>query len=116
MAAGREVDRCPVADGGEGTSEALRGALGGAVVEIDAHDPLDRPIRAGFSLLSDGETAVVDAAAASGLSLVAPAERDPEAASTRGTGEMLVAEARRAGRVWLGVGGSATTAGGRDAE
>lgn len=114
-AAGLEVDRCPVADGGEGTSETLRAALGGETVEVDAHDPLGRPIRARLSLLRNGETAVIDTAAASGLGLLAPDERDPEAASTTGTGELIAAAAQRASRIWLGVGGSATTDGGRGA-
>lgn len=114
-ALGYDADRCPVADGGEGTSEALREALGGERVEVGAHDPLGGPIRAGFSLIGDAKTAVVDMAAASGLTLLAPEEIDPEAASTRGTGEMIVAAAQRAERIWLGVGGSATTDGGRGA-
>jgi glycerate 2-kinase len=114
-AAGIEADRCPVADGGEGTTETLRAALGGEPIEVDVHDPLGRPLRAGFALLADGQTAVIDTAAASGLALLAAGERDPEAVSTRGTGEMIVAATRRAERVWLGIGGSATTDGGRGA-
>jgi glycerate kinase len=114
-AEGLEVDRCPVADGGEGTSETLRSALGGETVEIDVHDPLGRPIRADFTLLADGETAVVDTAAASGIGLLSPEELDAEAATTTGTGELIAAAAQRAKRIWLGVGGSATTDGGRGA-
>jgi glycerate 2-kinase len=114
-AAGLEVDRCPVADGGEGTSETLRAALGGETVEVDVHDPLGRPIRASFTLLADGETAVVDTAAASGMGLLSAEELDAEAATTTGTGELIAAAALRAKRIWLGVGGSATTDGGRGA-
>jgi glycerate 2-kinase len=110
-----EVDRCPVADGGEGTSETLRAALGGEAVEVDVHDPLGRAIRATFSLLTDGKTAVVDTAAASGIELLSPEELDAEAATTTGTGELIAAAAQRAKRIWLGVGGSATTDGGRGA-
>jgi glycerate kinase len=113
--AGLEVDRCPVADGGEGTSETLRAALGGETVEVIVHDPLGRPIDASFTLLADGETAVVDTAAASGMVLLSPEELDAEAATTTGTGELIAAAAQRAKRIWLGVGGSATTDGGRGA-
>ena len=111
---GHAVDRCPLADGGEGTADALRGALGGRHVAADAHDPLGRPIGSSFVLLGDG-SAVVDTAAASGLELIAPGERDPEAASTRGTGELIVAAARGAPLVLVGIGGSATTDGGAGA-
>jgi glycerate kinase len=113
LAGGAEADLCPVADGGEGTAEAVRAALGGTVRRAPAHDPLGRPIEAGFVLVGDGATAVIDTAAASGLPLVAAAERDAEAASTYGTGE-LIAAAIEAGarRVVLAAGGSATTDGG----
>ncbi len=114
-AVGLEVDRCPVADGGEGTSETLGAALGGETVEVDVQDPLGRPIRASFTLLADGETAVLDTAAASGMGLLSAEELDAEAATTTGTGELIAAGAQRANRIWLGIGGSATTDGGRGA-
>lgn len=113
--AGYAVDPCPLADGGEGTADAMRAALGGERVGADAHDPLGRPIRASFALLGDGDTAVVETAAASGLGLLVPSERDPESASTRGTGELIVAASRRATRVLVGIGGSATVDGGSGA-
>ncbi len=115
-AAGSEADRCPVADGGEGTTEVLLGALGGERRTARVHDPLRRPIEASFGLLGDGETAIVEAAQASGLPLLAPEERDPERADTYGTGELIAAAfATGASRVLLAVGGSATTDGGRGA-
>jgi glycerate kinase len=115
-AAGWEADRCPIADGGEGTLEVLLGALGGEVVEADPHDPLGRPLRARFALLRDGAVALVEAAAASGLGLVAEEERDAEAASTAGTGELIAAAIEAGAReVLVAVGGSATTDGGRGA-
>jgi glycerate kinase len=106
-------DLCPVADGGEGTAAVVLVALGGETAGADAHDPLGRPVRAGFVLVEDGGTAVVEVAAASGLGLVEEAERDAEAASTYGTGE-LVAAAIDAGAsvVLLAAGGSGTTDGG----
>ncbi|HVO55212.1 MAG TPA: glycerate kinase [Solirubrobacterales bacterium] len=114
--AGAAADLCPVADGGEGTAQALRAALGGETRQAPAHDPLGRSLEAEYVLLADGETAVVDTAAASGLPLLTAAERDAEAASSRGTGELIAAAIEAgAGRVILAAGGSATTDGGRGA-
>src|SRR5215210_5637143 len=86
-------DLCPVADGGEGTLEVLLTALGGETAGTTAGDPLGRPVQAGFALIEDGGTAIVEVAEASGLHRVAPAERDAVAASTYGTGELIVAAA-----------------------
>ena len=111
---GWEVDRCPVADGGEGTMGVLVEALGGELVAARASDPLGRPLDCHFGLA--GETAIVETARASGLSLVAPEERDPWCASTRGTGELIAAAAAAGAReILVAVGGSATTDGGRGA-
>ncbi len=113
-AAGRPVDLCPVADGGEGTLEALLPAVEGELRTITVSDPLGRSIEASFAL-GDG-VAVVETAAASGLDLVEPGERDALAASTAGTGELIVAAVDAGARtVYLGVGGSATTDGGAGA-
>jgi glycerate kinase len=111
--AGLQADRCPVADGGEGTMGVLLERLGGELVEVSASDPLGRPISAGFALLGDGATALVEVAAASGLYLVAPSERDAEAASSAGTGELIAAAIEvGATHVLVAAGGSATTDGG----
>jgi len=110
-----EAERCPVADGGEGTMEVLLGALGGERRRAAVHDPLRRPLEASFGLLGDGGTAIVETAQASGLPLVAKAERDPERADTFGTGELIAAAAAGARRVLLAVGGSASTDGGAGA-
>jgi glycerate kinase len=116
VAAGWEADRCPIADGGEGTLEVLLGARGGEVFEVDAHDPLGRPVRARFGRLGDGAVAVVEVAAASGLGLVAEGERDAVAASSAGTGELIAAAVAGGAReVLVAAGGSATTDGGRGA-
>src|SRR4051794_22537763 len=69
-------DLCPVADGGEGTLEVLLAALGGETAGARATDPLGRPINAGFALIEDGGTAIVEVAEASGLHRVADDERD----------------------------------------
>lgn len=108
-------DLCPVADGGEGTLEVLLTALGGETGGARVHDPLGRPINAGFGLLEDG-AAVVEVAAAGGLGLVAEAERDAWTATSYGTGELIVAAARTGAPVVLvAAGGSATTDGGAGA-
>ena len=109
----RPPDLSPVADGGEGTLEILLTALGGETGGARVRDPLGREIGAGFALLEDGATAVVETAAASGLGLIAPGERDAWTASTYGTGELIVAAARAGAPVVLvAAGGSATTDGG----
>lgn len=114
--AGAEADVCPVADGGEGTLDVLLGTCGGTRIEIDAHDPLRRPMRACFGLLGDGETGVVEVAAASGLPLLSPRELDPERADTFGSGELIAAAIGAGAKtVLVAAGGSATTDGGRGA-
>ena len=84
-------DLCPVADGGDGTMEVLLTALGGETAAARVHDPLGREVDAGYALIEDGATAVIEMARASGLALVKPDERDAVAASTRGTGELIAA-------------------------
>ena len=113
---GREALELPVADGGEGTMDALLAALGGERRPATVTDPLGRPVRAHYGLVEGGATAIVEMAQASGLGLVAEDERDAWTASTRGTGE-LIAAAVGAGAetVLVAVGGSATTDGGAGA-
>jgi glycerate kinase len=113
---GVPVDLCPVADGGEGTMEVLVTALGGETRGAEVSDPLGRPARAGFALIEEGGTAIVEMAAASGLGRVAEDERDAEAASTAGTGELILAAIEEGAQVVVvGAGGSATTDGGEGA-
>lgn len=109
------LDLAPMADGGPGTVEALVEAAGGELKEITAQDALGRPVRAAWGLLPGG-TAVVEMAAASGLSLLKERELDPRRASTYGTGQ-LIGAALDAGcrRIIVGVGGSATNDGGAGA-
>lgn len=115
-AAGRAAEELPVADGGEGTIDALLSTLEGEERSAQVSDPLGRPVEAAFALIDGGLTGIVEMARASGLGLVAEDERDAWAASTRGTGE-LIAAAVEAGaeRVIVTVGGSATTDGGTGA-
>jgi len=111
---GQPAQPCPVADGGEGTLVALAPALGLSLVTVAATDPLGRPREAAFGI-ADG-VAVVETAAASGLGLVQEAERDPIAASTYGTGQLLAAAVESGARsIHLAVGGSGTTDGGTGA-
>lgn len=108
-----QAELCPVADGGEGTAHALLDAWGGEWVPADATDPLGRPLAARYALLGDGNRAVVEVAAASGLRLLTDQERDPVGATSRGTGELIAdAISKGAETVYVACGGSATTDGG----
>ena len=113
-AAGHDVDLCPIADGGEGTLVALAPALGLSLATATVTNPLGREIDADFAV-GDG-VGVVEMAAASGLGLVGEDERDALAATTFGTGELILAAIDAGARVvYVGVGGSATTDGGTGA-
>lgn len=103
----------PLADGGEGTVEALVNATGGEIKTCLVRDPLGRPVEASWGLLGDGKTAVIEMASASGLYLLSREERNPLFTSTYGTGE-LIREALDSGcqKVVIGIGGSATNDGG----
>jgi glycerate kinase len=107
---GADVDRCPVADGGEGTVAALVAATGGRVEIRRVTGPLpEMKLDAAFGVLGGGHTAVVEMAAASGLALLRPEDRDPLNTTTFGTGELLLAAASLGVReIILGIGGSAT--------
>lgn len=104
-----EVVKVNVADGGEGTMDALRSTLGGQWVTVAAADPLGRPRNVSYVVLGDGNTAVIEMSAASGLPLLELQERNPMLTSTFGTGEMIVdALSRGCRRFLVGIGGSAT--------
>ena len=104
-----EVAKVDVADGGEGTMDALRRTLGGEKISIEVADPLGRPIQASYVILEDGVTAVLEMAVASGLPLLAPAERNPLRTSTFGTGQLIADALKKGCRKFLvGIGGSAT--------
>ncbi|HET8784003.1 MAG TPA: glycerate kinase [Candidatus Limnocylindrales bacterium] len=109
-----DVVLCPLADGGEGTLAAIEAAGGWTTKTARVRDPLQRPIEARWLLSADGQRAVVEMAEASGLSRVAPGDRDAVAATSVGTGELIGAAIDAGARhVTLGIGGSATTDGGR---
>lgn len=107
-----EIALCPMADGGEGTVDAVLAAAGGERRELSVMGPLATPVNAHWGWLGDG-TAVIEMAAASGLHWVPSAQRDARVTSSYGTGELITA-ALDAGatRIILGLGGSATNDGG----
>lgn len=111
-----EIVSIPIADGGEGTVDALTSATGGEVKHIRANDPLMRQIDSFYGVVGDGSTAVIEMAAASGLVLLSDDERNPLVTTTHGTGELLSA-AVDAGvtKIVIGIGGSATNDGGSGA-
>ena len=109
------IEVVPMADGGEGTMDAVVGAMGGRVRPATVSGPLGDPVEAAYGLVRDGQGtgAVVEMALASGLGLLAEARRRPGRTSTRGTGELMVrAMEEGASRVLVCLGGSATNDGG----
>lgn len=106
---GADIVSIPMADGGEGTLEALTAATSGKVIISKTFDPLMRPIEAKYAILGDGKTAVIELAQASGLELLKPEERNPMPAHTFGTG-VLIREAFDKGcrKFIICIGGSAT--------
>ena len=110
---GAEIVETPVADGGEGTMEAIHAARGGEWIGLDARDPLGRLVSARYLWLADDSTAVIEMCEASGMRHLKAEERNPLAASTFGTGEIIrAAMDRGATRIVAGLGGSATNDGG----
>lgn len=103
----------PMADGGEGTVDALLAALGGELVTVRATGPMGRPVDAAYGWVADERLAIIEVAAAVGIDLVPVADRDPWRASSTGVGEMLVdALDRGARRLVVGLGGTVTNDGG----
>src|SRR2546428_402390 len=107
---GAEIVEVPVGDGGEGTVEAMVRATGGRQVGVRVAGPLGQPVEATYGILGDGQTALVEMAAASGLGLVPPARRDPRRTTSIGTGELIrAALAARPARLIIGIGGRRPT-------
>lgn len=103
-----KVVQVPVSDGGEGFMEAFQAAMGGKLVEVNVKDPLMRPIVAQY--LVQGDTAVIEIAKASGLTLLSPEERNPMVATSYGTGQLVVDAVRKGCKhIIVGLGGSATS-------
>ena len=108
-----EVVVRPLADGGEGTVEALAAGMGGSIRVVDVEGPLGETVKCAYGVIEESKTAVIEMAAASGLTLVPPALRDPMNTSTYGVGQ-VIADAMELGcrRFIVGIGGSATNDGG----
>lgn len=105
--------KLPMADGGEGTVDSMVAATGGEIVRAEVTGPLGQPVQAFYGLLGEGETAVIEMAAASGLHLAPKAQRDPRMTTSYGTGELILAALERGVKaIILGIGGSATNDGG----
>ncbi|TYS18463.1 glycerate kinase [Rossellomorea vietnamensis] len=108
-----EFVKVPMADGGEGTVQSLVEATGGKIEHATVTGPLGDKVMAFYGLLGDGQTAVIEMAAASGLELVPITKRDPMTATTFGTGELIsIALDKGVERIIIGIGGSATNDGG----
>ncbi len=104
-----DIRKVSIADGGEGTAEALVESLGGEWIHLTVGDPLGRPIEARYGLIEEGRCAVVEMAVASGLPLLSPSERNPLRTSTIGTGALIADAIERGSRRFLvAIGGSAT--------
>lgn len=107
------VTKVPLADGGEGTVDALVRATRGRTIDLEVEGPLGRPVEARYGILGDGRTAVIEMASASGHAHIPPGQKDPSKTHTRGTGQLLKAAiAEGCTKVILGIGGSATNDGG----
>ena len=108
-----DIEIVPMADGGEGTAEAICEARGCSWVECKAHDPLGREIDARYGWIEQGKLAVMEMSEAAGMRRLSETERDPVRATTFGVGEMILDATRRgANEIILGLGGSGTNDGG----
>lgn len=108
-----KVVKLPMADGGEGTVDALVLSTGGRKIRVKVRNPLGREITAEYGILGDGQTAVIEMASASGLTLIRPDERNPMRTTTYGTGQLIAyAVDKGCRRFIIGLGGSATNDGG----
>ncbi|WP_087016560.1 glycerate kinase [Thaumasiovibrio subtropicus] len=108
-----EYLKLPMADGGEGTVQSLVDASGGEIIHCEVTGPLGNKVEAFYGLMGEGETAVIEMAAASGIHLVTPEQRNPLITTTFGTGELIKAALDRGVKhIIVGIGGSATNDGG----
>jgi glycerate kinase len=108
-----EIDIAPMADGGEGTAEAICDALGGSWLKCEAHDPLGREIEARYGWVDKNKIAVMEMSEAAGMRRLTRKELNPAIATSFGVGEMLLDAAQRGAKeIIIGLGGSATNDGG----
>lgn len=108
-----EYIKLPMADGGEGTVQSLVDASSGRIIECTVTGPLGEQVNGFFGLMGDGKTAIIEMAAASGLHLVSPEQRNPMLTTSFGTGELILAALDKGvEHIIVGIGGSATNDGG----
>ena len=108
-----EVSVCPLADGGEGTMEAIVMANGGKICEVDVGNPFGKKIKAAYGILPQRKIAIIEMATAAGLMLIPLEERNPLYTTTYGVGELILdAIAKGCRKFIVGIGGSATNDGG----
>ncbi|PSW73817.1 glycerate kinase [Photobacterium sp. GB-50] len=108
-----EYIKLPMADGGEGTVQSLVDASNGRIIECTVTGPLGEQVNGFFGLMGDGKTAIIEMAAASGLHLVSPEQRNPMLTTSFGTGELILAALDKGvEHIIVGIGGSATNDGG----
>ena len=108
-----EIFTCPMADGGEGTAEAVTGALGGQMTSVTVTGPLGKPVTAQYGYVKEKGLAVVEMSSAAGITLVTEQERNPLFTTTYGVGEIILDAISKGCRSFLvGIGGSATNDGG----
>ena len=110
---GANIQKIPLADGGEGTAQALTAAAGGVFITASVTGPLGNTVESGFGLIEEGRVAVLDLAAASGLELLDRSQLNPMKTGTYGTGELITAALDSGAKeLIIGIGGSATNDGG----
>ncbi|MFD1067442.1 glycerate kinase [Oceanobacillus locisalsi] len=108
-----DLEIIPMADGGEGTTQSLADALQGSLHHHTVTNPVGEPVKAAYAISGDHSTAIIEAAAASGLELIQPHQRNPMLATSYGTGELIQAALEQGvSKIILGIGGSATNDGG----
>lgn len=108
-----QVQVRPLADGGEGTVEALTLGMGGTIQQVDVTGPLGEKVNAAYGILQDGQTAIIEMSAAAGITLIEAKDRNPMNTTTYGVGEMIRdAIAKGCRHFIVGIGGSATNDGG----
>lgn len=109
-----EIIQIPLADGGEGTNEALVSAMNGEMIELEVTGPIAGKVKAKYGLVNQGRTAIIEMAAASGIELVKKEDLNPMLATTYGTGEMIKDALinKSVEEIIVGIGGSATVDGG----
>ncbi len=108
-----QVTVCPLADGGEGTVDAIIAATGGETVEVTVHDPIGRLISGSYGIIPHTKTAIIEMSAAAGITLIDEKDRNPLNTTTYGVGELILDAIKKGCRKFIvGIGGSATNDGG----